>query len=433
MNDLTAAIAAETARRRDELLELLAELIAVPTETSTGAGYPAIVDRLGTEFAALGFTTERVDLPDDVVERECRPYQPPRDAVHANLLARRRVGDRPQALWYTHLDTVPAGPRELWDTDPFTAVVDGDFVIGRGASDSKGAAAALVTAFRVLDAIGAEPSVSPMVALTTDEEIGPYTGLMYLADTGALDGARWFHSCDGTATNIGIGYCGALNWTVAVRGESVHSGISYLGRNPVEGSLPLLEELLATKAAVQERRSRTPAQWPWPEGRERVGPLLNVTMARAGVKHNVVPATFTVEGDRRIIPEEDWDEVVAELHETVDRARRRTPGLDLELTIAPFYRDGWAVEPDAPFVTAMAEIASTEHGERVRPGGSSGSSDVSHTARRLGVPTVSHGLARPGESRYHSPNERARISDLLALVRIICRGATELGAPPEGA
>jgi succinyl-diaminopimelate desuccinylase len=426
--ELRRAIAAEVDRRRDELLDLLAELIAIPTETTTGEGYPLIVDRLVGEFTRLGFDATRFDLPDDVVERECRPYQPPRQAVHANLLARRPIGERPWMLWYTHLDTVPAGPLEHWDSDPFTAVVDGDFLSGRGASDSKGGVAALVVAFRVLRELGVETSVSPMVALTTDEELGPYTGLMYLADTGALDEVRWFHSCDGTATNIGIGYCGSLNWTVQVRGESVHSGISYLGRNPIEGSLPLLDELLVTKAAVQERRSGTPAQWPWPAGREQVGPLLNITMAQAGVKHNVVPETFTVAGDRRIIPEESWDDVVGELRDAVDRARVRTPELEYELSVAPMYRDGWAVDPDAPFVTAMTQIASAEHGEPLRPGGSSGSSDASYVARRTGIPTVSHGLARPGESRYHSPNERARISDLLALVRIICRGATELGS-----
>jgi succinyl-diaminopimelate desuccinylase len=426
MKDVWRAISVAADERRDELLDLLAELIAIPTETTTGAGYPVIVDRLVREFATLGFETERVDLPGDVVARECRPYQPSREVVHANLVARRPVGDHPWMLWYTHLDTVPAGPRELWDTDPFTAAVDGDFVYGRGASDSKGAAAALVVAFRVLAELGVPTTVSPMVALTTDEELGPYTGLMYLADTGALDDVRWFHSCDGTATNIGIGYCGSLNWTVRVRGESVHSGISYLGRNPIEGALPLLEELLATKAVVQERRSGTPAQWPWPDGRERVGPLLNITMAQAGVKHNVVPETFTVAGDRRIIPEERWDDVVGELRDAVGRARERTPDLEYDLSVVPMYRDGWAVAPDTPFVTTMCDIASAEHGDRVRPGGSSGSSDVSYVARHTGIPTVSHGLARPGESRYHSPGERARISDLLALVRIICRGATEL-------
>ena len=102
MNDL---LRQAVDRRRDELLDLLAELIAIPSETTTGEGYPLIVDRLAGEFAELGFDTSRVDLPDDVVERECRPFQPPRRAVHANLLARRHVADRPWMLWYTHLDT----------------------------------------------------------------------------------------------------------------------------------------------------------------------------------------------------------------------------------------------------------------------------------------------------------------------------------------
>jgi len=422
--DLTRTVDEAVRDSAGELLDLLTELIAIPTETPVGENYGRIVDRLTQPWRALGFEVERIDLPDEVVAERCRAHHPEMTATRANLLATRRVPGRPAMLWYTHLDTVPAGPRELWDTDPFTAVQRDGMVYGRGASDSKGGTAALLTAFRVLDRLGVTPAVSPVVALTTDEEIGPYTGLMYLADQGFLDGVRAFHSCDGTATNLGVGYCGTFAWSVTVRGHSVHSGLSFLGRNPVEEATgPLLEEILATKEVVQRRRSAMPSQWPRPAGREHVGPLLNVNQAKAGVQHNVVPETMVLGGDRRIIPEESYDDAVAELSEAVDRAAKHCPGLDFSLAIRPVYRDAWTVPVDDRFVRSVGRIASEVRGEDVPVGGSAGSSDVSYVANKLGVPTVSHSVARPGESNYHSPNERVRIADLLDLTRIICRVA----------
>ena len=154
-------------------------------------------------------------------------------------------------------------------------------------------------------------------------------------------------------------------------------------------------------------------------------------MARSGWKHNVVPQELTLEGDRRILPQESWDDAVAELHEAVDAARRRQPQLHYDVEILPFYREGWTIDPDDPFVARMATVCAAVRGEATPVGGSAGSSDVSYAANRLGVPTVSHGLARPGESRYHSPNERARLSDLRDLTRIICHVAVTPTEPPD--
>ncbi len=179
---------------------------------------------------------------------------------------------------------------------------------------------------------------------------------------------------------------------------------------------------------MEARRSSIPAQWPWPEGHDTVAPTFNTTIARSGWKHNVVPQELVLEGDRRILPEETWDNAVREVHDSVEKARARQPNLDYEVA-TPFYCDGWAIDPHDPFVEHMARICALSRNESTPVGGSAGSSDISHVAHRLGVPTVSHGLARPGESRYHAPNERVRLSDLTALTRIICRAA--LNAPPS--
>jgi len=41
-------------------------------------------------------------------------------------------------LFYNHYDVQPPEPIELWDDDPFSGKIDGNFIFGRGASDDKG-------------------------------------------------------------------------------------------------------------------------------------------------------------------------------------------------------------------------------------------------------------------------------------------------------
>src|SRR3990172_2950823 len=44
----------------------------------------------------------------------------------------------PTVMIYRHYDVQPVDPLELWTSDPFTAVVRGDYLFARGSSDMKG-------------------------------------------------------------------------------------------------------------------------------------------------------------------------------------------------------------------------------------------------------------------------------------------------------
>jgi acetylornithine deacetylase/succinyl-diaminopimelate desuccinylase-like protein len=41
-------------------------------------------------------------------------------------------------LFYNHYDVQPEEPVELWDADPFSAKVEGNYIYGRGSADDKG-------------------------------------------------------------------------------------------------------------------------------------------------------------------------------------------------------------------------------------------------------------------------------------------------------
>ena len=41
-------------------------------------------------------------------------------------------------LFYNHYDVQPEDPIELWDEEPFSGKVEGNYIFGRGAADDKG-------------------------------------------------------------------------------------------------------------------------------------------------------------------------------------------------------------------------------------------------------------------------------------------------------
>tara|TARA_B100001250_G_scaffold215691_1_gene185083 strand:- start:1926 stop:3188 length:1263 start_codon:yes stop_codon:yes gene_type:complete len=79
-----------------------------------------------------------------------------------------------------HIDVVPA-VKDSWDTDPFELVEIDGFLHGRGSSDNKGGAAALITTFIRLKEEGFVPENDIIMLLTGDEETG-MESIIYFRD-----------------------------------------------------------------------------------------------------------------------------------------------------------------------------------------------------------------------------------------------------------
>ncbi len=79
------------------------------------------------------------------------------------------AGLGPPVIVMAHLDVVPA-VTESWDTNPYQMVEKDGFLYGRGTSDNKGGAAALITNFIRLKKEGFVPDNDIIMLLTGDEE-----------------------------------------------------------------------------------------------------------------------------------------------------------------------------------------------------------------------------------------------------------------------
>ncbi|CAN5521773.1 hypothetical protein BH23CHL2_BH23CHL2_07780 [soil metagenome] len=259
----------------ERVLEHFRDVIGVDTSVPPGKNYDRFVDVVEPKFRELGFDTERVTIPQELVDTIPLPLEGPR----VNLVARRTspASNGEKVTIYAHMDVVPI--EEGWTYEPFSATVDDGKIYGRGTADMKGAIASLLTAIEVMDAEGIDPGFDLIVCICTDEEIGGYPGIWHLAKKGYVQGHMLCLE-GGQDPRIGLASAGAVDVTVTTIGRSGHSGMNFLAVNAIDGMIPILNELYALKLQVEARESAVPGP-PHPQApSDKMTPMFNLSMFR---------------------------------------------------------------------------------------------------------------------------------------------------------
>jgi succinyl-diaminopimelate desuccinylase len=267
------------AARRDAMVQFTSELVRLPTENPPGNEYRAAVELICARLAALGFTDTRV-------EGDC-------------VLSFVGQGDR--TLYFSgHYDVVPAQ-----SPSQFEPVLKGSNLFGRGSSDMKSGLAAMTYAAAALRDCGLLSAGRIGLVFVPDEETAGTRGSRYLAEHKLL-GERGIGMLtpEPTGQVVWNANRGAITLRVTVKGKSAHVGRQHEGINAFERMVPVAQALLALKEDVEKRATAFRIA---PEaGRRSI--LMLGGRAEAGSNFNLVPdrCSFTV--DRRINPEEDFDD-----------------------------------------------------------------------------------------------------------------------------
>jgi succinyl-diaminopimelate desuccinylase len=407
----------ETVEREETqkyLINCLKDLVSIPTVVPPGEHYRKIVEWLVPIFEDYGFGCERIVMPEEVYE--ARQKSEGLSGERVNLLATRDFGAPESIVVYTHLDVVPAG--EGWSTSPFEPVLRDDRLYGRGVVDSKGSVASLLTALRIMAEQGLESRYNIRVALTTDEEIGLYSGLCFFADEGLLQG-DYLLCMDGDNEGICVATNGVMNWELKVYGRSCHSSLPFLGVNAIEKAMLVIRELGELKKKIEQRESNVPCSSDITKliGQRHIKPVFNVTMINGGVKENLIPPRCTLRGDRRYIPEEAIEDVIKEFEDAVETIKAKQ-GIELELQCKPGYPPMFT-DPDNEWVRRVKNVASDAYGVSKEIIGVQGGLDVAYAVQRTKQPVCAFGVGRSIESNAHGPDENVRISDLKAYVKFL--------------
>ena len=337
----------------------------------------------------------------DVEFDEVSPNRP-------NVMAWIRRGNRPTLLFECHLDTVALDPMP----DAWNPRIEHNRLYGRGSADPKGSMAAMI---HVLQTAASDPNfpVDLCLAGCMDEEISMTGSRALAARSIDVDAAI---VGEPTQLRIVTAQKGAVRWRVRTRGVSAHSATPELGHNAIVDMARILP-VIAT--AIE------------PPLHERVHPILgsgtwNVGTVRGGTSVNVVPDLCEIEIDRRLVPGDSAEHVVAQVNTALENLQQTESDLQIEYD-PPFVEIPAIETPEESPIVQAAKQAIAATGRPATPEGVAYATDAAMLTGISNIPAVVLG---PGNiARAHTNNEWIEIDELEAAVGIygtICRSYSDM-------
>ncbi len=426
-------------KNRDRFLGELKEFVSIPSVSMQDQHKPDMqraAEWLSARLTALGMQAVQV-LPTDkypVVFGEWRG-----------------AGEKaPTVLIYGHYDVQPVDPLDLWNTAPYEATQQGDYLFGRGTSDMKGQTIASIAAIDALLHDSALP-VNLKWMLEGEEEMGSPSMAKFLPEHKELLAADFCLNPDAgmiapDKPTITYGLRGLAYFELHVWGpdHDLHSGL-YGGtvHNPAQALIELVAGMHDSqgritlpgfydpvrKISAQEHddlanlpmdeaffKSQTgvPALWGEPDYLpiERVGarPTLEVNGLLSGYTEpgskTVLPAKAMAKLSCRLVPEQTPQQVHEQLLKYLEEHAPKTIGWELKLLNTGLTA---LTDRNLPGIKSMEQAMETVWGQRPlfkREGGSI--PVVAMLQNVLGVESVLCGFSLP-EDNVHAPNERLHL------------------------
>lgn len=149
-----------------------------------------------------------------------------------------------------HTDIVHEGDKEKWSVDPFAATIDGDKLIGRGASDMKCALACFLSA--ATQFVSKNPNLDFGIGfiVTNDEESEGINGTKKLLQWMEENNYNIDNCIVGEPTNpsklgemIKVGRRGSVNFNLEVTGKQGHVAYNEIALNPITALTDILHTL----------------------------------------------------------------------------------------------------------------------------------------------------------------------------------------------
>ncbi|MGI8405140.1 MAG: M20 family metallopeptidase [Thermomicrobiales bacterium] len=365
-------------------LELLETLIAIPSVNPAydpeSTGEAQVATFIAAWARSLGLTTSR------------QTVFPGRDNILVRLEG---PTNAPVLLFESHMDTVSAGAM----SDAFTPTIREGRIYGRGACDTKGTLAAMMAAIESLvdDRDSLACTIEFLAAV--DEETGGAGVNTHVASGARADGA-----VVGEPTELRVihAHNGCVRGDITVIGRAAHTSVADDGINAITGMAEVILALRDVHAGLVAA----------PGGIASNGSL-TVSLIHGGTGINIVPAACTISYDRRIVPDQIADAVLAEIDAVIDMIRLRRPDLTIERHAPSLIDDALNTPGDTAIVRA-ASAANLALGLNPNPATVPYGSDASKMSNSPhvsgGIPAIVYG---PGSiAQAHGADEYVEIAQL---------------------
>ncbi len=375
---------------RDSLAAFAQTLVRTPSVSTQEGEVAALV---AEEMQEAGFDEVRVDRM-------------------GNVIGRIGPGRGKKLFFDAHMDTVDIGDADAWSRDPFGGEMAHGVLYGRGASDMKGALAAMVYAGKALRESGVRLDGDLYVAAVVQEEPCEGLAMRHIVE---VEGLRPDWVVLGEATNLQVsrGQRGRIEFRIDVRGRSCHASAPERGVNAIYEAARLIVglELLAPQLNQDSFLGK--------------GSIAVTDIRSMAGSRNVVPDRCTLYVDRRLTIGETEAKALAEIkriftREGVEGTVDVTEYCDISHTglevRAREYFPYWVTSEGEPLLQTAIAVVEDALGFVPHVGKWEFSTDGVYTAGAAGIPTIGLG---PGEERHtHTVEDQVRLKDVESAAKV---------------
>lgn len=308
-----------------------------------------------------------------------------------SILASIGKKSRKKFILNAHLDTVPAGEKNLWKYNPFSGKIVKGKLYGRGSADCKaGIAAAIYVAdcLKNLDLGG-----QLLLAFDSDEESGNFTGMKTLLKKG-LRGDVCLIAYPGNE-EVMIGSRGFLRIALTTYGKPTHTGSrTQKGINAISKMAKVIQILEGLK--LKHKKDKF---FPF-------GPKLTISTIRGGTAINIVPEKCEIAIDIRTLPSQNKEEILKQITQMIVK---KIP--DLKFSIDFFaYQPAYRISEKEKIIKIILNRAKEILNKEPKIG-CSGATNIGNLLWQYGILTIC-GFGVDFEN-VHTNNECIQVKSLI--------------------
>lgn len=256
--------------RGKKSIALLKEILAIPSVN--GADNEGAV----AEFIANYLKEKHIDA-----------FVQQIDETHANIIAKLEGKSSETVVWNGHLDTVPYGNTEEWNTDPSIPVEKNGRIYARGASDMKSGLAAMAYLLGEIGESGEKPEQTILFLGTCDEEKSGLGAEKILEEIDLSSGSLLLIG-EPTGCKLGVAQKGCIWAQLNISGKTSHGAYPEEGYNAVEYGMKIVCRIKKWVTEYEHRVLGTATA--------------QVTMIQGGIAPNMTPDFAEILLDIRIVP-----------------------------------------------------------------------------------------------------------------------------------
>jgi acetylornithine deacetylase len=393
-----------------EIVEFLRELISYPSVTGEEKDIQAFISRWLRDNLNV-----KVDVWEpNLDELKRHPGYVPVDRDYKdrpNVVGiYKGQGSGRSLLFNGHVDVIPSGPADAWQSNPWAGTERDGKIFGRGASDMKAGLAAYTKAMHSIISSGIKLKGDVILEYTVDEELSGNGTLAaitrgYTADAGI--------SGETSSMNVQPACIGRIWYEIHVRGKPAGIQRQWEGVSAIDKGYQVVKAV----SEFQEDRMKRITHPLYPNIRETIPCLVGVF--QAGSYPSAFPDSCLLRGSMATVPGEDSDRVKMELAEHL----KSSTSSDMWLKQNPptIRYTGYFAEPSEISVNhdiVKSLEAAYEIAVGVKPSvsGRTGAADIRFLNKYGHTPSAIFG---PGPTdQMHATNEYARIDDVIAATKV---------------